>query len=87
MTFTKGAHHSTKFQTFVCSGEISRNLYFDRLLSLKVYKVSAKKSMKELWLMIPRSAKFEEKLIFCFKNNKNLVNFDQSTKRCKKLAL
>ena len=24
-------------------------------------------------------AKFEEKLIFCFKNGKNLVNFDLST--------
>ena len=41
--FTKGAHHSAKFQTFDCSGEISPNLYFDRLLLLKVYKVSAKK--------------------------------------------
>ena len=32
-------------------------------------------------------AKFEEKLIFCFKNDKNLVNFDPSTKTSKKLAL
>ena len=31
--------------------------------------------------MIPKSgAKFEEKLIFCFKNDKNLENFDPSTK-------
>ena len=29
-------------------------------------------------------AKFEEKLIFCFKNDKNLVNFDLSTKKSKK---
>ena len=43
MIFTKGAHHSAKFQTFDCSGEISPNLYFDRLLLLKVYKVLAKK--------------------------------------------
>ena len=43
MTFTKGAHQSTKFQTFDCSAEISPNLYFDRLLLLKVYKISAKK--------------------------------------------
>ena len=43
MTFTKGAHHSAKFQTFDCSDEISPNSYFDRLLLLKVYKVSAKK--------------------------------------------
>ena len=39
----KGVHHSAKFQTFDCSGEISPNLYFDRLLLLKVYKISAKK--------------------------------------------
>ena len=38
--------------------------------------------------MIPKSgAKFEEKLIFCFKNDKNLVNFDPSTKKSKKFAL
>ena len=80
MIFTKGAHHSAKFQTFDCSGEISPNLYFDRLLLLKVYKVSAKKSMEEICLMISKSgAKFEEKLISCLKNDKNLVNFDLST--------
>ena len=82
--FTKGAHHNAKFQTSDCSDEISPNLYFDRLLLLKVYKVSAKKSMEEICLMIPKSgAKFEEKLIFCFKNDKNLVNFDPSTKSLK----
>ena len=43
MIFTKGAHQSAKSQTFNCSGEISPNLYFDRLLLLKVYKISAKK--------------------------------------------
>ena len=43
MIFTKGAHQSAKFQTSDCLGEISPNLYFDRLLLLKVYKVSAKK--------------------------------------------
>ena len=43
-------------------------IYFDRLLLLKAYKVSAKKSMEELCLMIPKSgAKFEEKLIFVSK--------------------
>ena len=37
---------------------------------------------------IPKSgAKFEEKLISCFKNDKNLVNFDLSTKKSKKIAL
>ena len=88
MNFRKGADRSAKFQTFGCSGEISSNLYFDRLLLLKVYKVSAKKSMEEICLTIPKSgAKFEEKLIFCFKNDKNLMNFDPSTKKSKKFAL
>ena len=32
-------------------------------------------------------AKFEEKLIFCFKNDKNLVKFDLSTRKSRKLAL
>ena len=86
MIFTKGAHHSA--QTFDWSGGISPNLYFDRLLLLKVYKVSTKKSIEEICLMVPKSdAKFEEKLIFCFKNDKNLVNFDPSTKKSKKFAL
>ena len=43
MIWTKGAHQSAKFQTFNCSRKISPNLYFDRLLLLKVYKISAKK--------------------------------------------
>ena len=89
MIFTKGAHRSAKFQTFDCSGEISPNLYFDRLLLLKVYKISAKKVQRSyIYLMILKSdAKFEEKLIFCFKNDKNLVNFDLSTEKSKKSAL
>ena len=85
MIFTKGAHQIAKLQTFDCSGGISPNLYFDSLLLQKVYKVSAKKSMEELCLLILKSgAKFEEKLIFCFENDKNLVNFDLSTKNSKK---
>ena len=31
--------------------------------------------------------KFEEKLICCFKNDKNLVNFDPSTQKSQKFAL
>ena len=39
-------------------------------------------------IMKPKSdKKFEEKLIFCLKNDKNLVNFDPSTKKSKKFAL
>ena len=83
MIFTKGSHHSAKFQTFD-----RPNLYFDGLLLLKVYKISAKESMQEICLMIPKScAEFVEKLIFCFKNDKNLVNFDPNTKKSKKVAL
>ena len=43
MIFTKWDHQSAKFWTFNCSGKISTNLYFDRLLLLKVYKILAKK--------------------------------------------
>ena len=32
-------------------------------------------------------AKFEEKLIFCFKNGKNLVKLDMSSRRSPKLVL
>ena len=39
----KKPHQSAKFQTFNHSHEISPNLYFDRLLLLKTYKISAKK--------------------------------------------
>ena len=63
-------------------------MYFDRLLLLKAYKVSAKEVMEEIYLMIPKSgAKLQEKLIFCFENEKNLVNFDPSTKKLKKIVL
>ena len=84
MIFTKEAYQSAKFQTFDCSGEISPNLYFDRLLLLKVYTMSAKNVQRSyIYLMILKSdAKFEEKPIFCFKNDKNLVNFDPSAIIC-----
>ena len=42
MIWTKGAHQSAKFQTFDYSRKISPNLYFHRLLLLKVYKTLAK---------------------------------------------
>ena len=47
---------------------------------MKVYKISAKKCREELCRMILKiDVKFEEKPISCFKNDKNLVNFDPST--------
>ena len=46
------------------------------------------KSTEQLCLMTLKSdVKFEEKLICCFKNDKNLVNFDRSTQKSKKFAL
>ena len=83
MIFTKVAHQSAEFQTFDCSGKISLNLYFDRPLLLKVYKISAKKVQRScIYLMILKSdAKFEEKPICCFKNDKHLVNFDPNTQK------
>ena len=43
MIWTKGSHQTAKFQTFDCSRNISPSLYFDRLLLLKVCKISANK--------------------------------------------
>ena len=61
--------------------EISQNLYLNRLLLLKVYKISAKKVSKICfswhWTVMTCSKK---KLIYCFKNDKNLLNFDLSTR-------
>ena len=37
--------------------------------------------------VLKSGVKFEEKTIFYFKNDKNLVNFDPSTKMPKKFAL
>ena len=88
MIFTKAVHQRAKFQTSECSGEISPTLYFDRLLLLKVNKISARKVREELRLMILRSgSRFEEKPILCFRNNKNFVDFNSSTKKSKNFAL
>ena len=38
-------------------------------------------------MKLKSGAKFEEKLIFWFKNDKNLMNYDPSTKKSKKFAL
>ena len=76
----KNAHQSAKFQTFDCSGEISANILLGRLLLLKLYKISAKE-VQELRLMILKSSEnVGEKSVFCFKKDKNLLNFDLSIK-------
>ena len=38
-------------------------------------------------MTLKSDAKFEEKPGFCFKNDKNLVNFGPSSQKCKKFAL
>ena len=38
-------------------------------------------------MTLKSDAKFEENLIFCFKNDKNLVNFDPSTQESQKFSL
>ena len=88
MIWAKGTHQSAEFQTFDCSREISPNLYFDSFLLLKIYKVSAKKSIEDLCLMTLKiDTKFEEKLICCFRNDKNLVNFIPGTRKFSKFPL
>ena len=85
MIWIKGAHQSAKFQTFDCSPK------FHRICTLIGYLKYIKfqlRSTEELYLMTLKfNAKFDEKLIFCFKNDKNLVKFDLSTRKPPKLAL
>ena len=81
MIWTKGAHQSATFQAFDCSLEISPNLYLNRLLLSKAYKITTKKSTEELSLMKRKTdAKFEEKLTCASKNDmRNLPNSHQNT--------
>ena len=51
MIWTTGTHQNAKFRIFDCSREISANMYFDRLLLLKLHKISSKKRIEELCLM------------------------------------
>ena len=87
MIWTKGAHQNEKSQTFACLRKISPKLYFDRLL--KANKILAKKYRRvspEGLMALKNDAKFEEKLIFFFKNDKNLVKLDLSTLKSSKVA-
>ena len=43
MIWTKVTHETAKFQTFNCSHKASPKLYFDRVILLKLYKISAEK--------------------------------------------
>ena len=86
MIFTKGAHQSAKISgKFPLLRLISPNLYFGRLLLLKVYTIAAKNSTEELCLLILKiDAKFEQKPICCFKIDKNLGNFNPDTQKSRK---
>ena len=87
--FSKKSPPKYKISDFWLLRWNSPNLYFDSLLLLKVYKILAKKvQWSYIYLMILKSeTKFEKKLICCFKNDKNLVNFDPTTQKTKKFAL
>ena len=63
-----------------CTAGISPNVYFDKLLFLKVYRISAKKVQRSdiSWHWTVK-VKCEGKTICCFKNDRNLVNFNLST--------
>ena len=56
MIWTKGTHQSAKFQTSDSPRKISPNLYFDRFLLSKTYKISVKKRVEDLCLMTLKSA-------------------------------
>ena len=82
MIFIKGAHQRAEYQTFDCSGEISPNLYIDRLVLLKVCKMSAKKVQRSyIYLMTQKSETyFEEKPIV---SKMTLINSDRALKSLK----
>ena len=86
MIWTKGAHQSAKFQTFDCSCKISPNLYFHTLLLLKVYEILAKKVQRSYvswpWRLMQNLKKNWSAVS---KNDKNLVNFDPSTRKSQNL--
>ena len=82
MIWKKRTHQSAKFQTFDCSCEISPDLYFDRLLFLKIYKISAKKYRGVILMTLTSDAKFEEKLTCGLQNDmRNMENFRQSARK------
>ena len=85
MIFTKRAHQTAKFQTFNDSGEISPNLYFDRLLLLKVYKISAKKVQRSYVSSYWRVVQKLKKNQFISKMTWNLWILMRALKSLKKL--
>ena len=90
MIFTKWAHQSAKFQTSDCSGKISPNLYFDRLLLLKVYKISAKKLQRNYVSWYWRVVQTKKNEFFVSKMPRiwwNLIRALKSLKNCTFIGL
>ena len=88
MFFTNRDHQSAKSQTFECWGEILPNWYFDRLFLLEVCKISTEKVQRSYVSWYRRVVQnLKKNPIFCFKNEKKLVDFDPSTKKSRKCAL
>ena len=87
--FYKRSSPQCKVSDFwLLSWKFTKFVFWQAIFPESMSSFSYIKSMNEICLMIPKSgAKFEEKLIFYFKNDKNLVKFDLSTKKSKKLAL
>ena len=91
MIWTNVVHQSAKFETFDCSREISPNLYFDRLLLLKVHKIVAKKvqksyisrhqtvmqNFKKNWFFVSKMTGISWILILALKSFK-ILHFDWS---------
>ena len=50
MIWAKGNDQSAKFNSFDCSRKISPNLYFDKFLLLKLYKILAKKKIERSYV-------------------------------------
>ena len=85
MIFTKGAHHSPKFQT--------AQVKYQQICTLigyfcwKYIKFQLKKVWRKYVSWYQRVVQnLKKNLFFCFKNDKNLVNFYSSTKKSKKIA-
>ena len=62
---------------------LSPNLYYDKFLFLKVYKISAKRAQRKYvsWHWRVKQNLKKKTQINCFKNEKKLVNFDPSIQK------
>ena len=85
---TKGAYQSTHLVKFHVSSAKPDILHFDGFFLPKSYKVSAKKSTEELYLVTLKSdSKFKEKRTCGFKYDmKNLMNFNASSGKSENLS-